>query len=97
MANMTKFQSELFNAYSEAFKTGNWDYPDKVQGDKQFVIDELKAGKTFKGLWEVLQQKSCTITQQLMASPELLNVVTSGYTKAMRKGFKELMNSLGVV
>lgn len=97
MANMTKFQNELYEKYVKAFQTGNWDYPDKVQNDKNFVINELKAGKTFKGLWEVLQQKSCTITQQLMASPELLNVVTSGYTKAMRKGFKELMNSLGVV
>lgn len=97
MANMTKFQNELYEKYVKAFQTGNWDYPDKVQNDKNFVIDELKAGKTFKGVWDVIQQKSCTITQQLMASPAILNNPTNGYTKAMRKGFKELMNILRVV
>ncbi len=97
MAKMTEFQTKLYEKFVNAFQTGNWDYPDKVQGDKQFVVSELKAGKTFKGVWDVIQQKNCSITQQLMASPAVLNNPTNGYTKAMRKGFKLLLDGLGVV
>ena len=97
MAKMTPFQAELYQKYVNAFQTGNWDYPNKVQGDKDFVINELKAGKTFFGVWDVIQKRNCTITQQLMASPAVLNNPTNGYTKAMRKGFKLLLDGLGVV
>jgi len=96
MAKMTEFQTKLYEKYVNAFQSGNWDYPDKVQGDRQFIIDELKEGKTFFGVWDVIQQKNCRIPQLLMASPAVLNNPTNGYTKRMKKGFQALMSLLGV-
>lgn len=93
---ITVAQAEIFKAHAEAFKTGKWDFPEKFYGDKAKLISLLKQGKTFKGVWDVIQDRFCSISAQLMACPEVLNWQSSAYKTAMIKGFKETLSGLGI-
>lgn len=93
---ITATQTAIFKAHAEAFQSGKWDFPDKFHGDKAALIASLKTGKTHKGLWDVIQDRFCSVMAQLMAHPEIFNRQTSAYKTQMIKGFKTTLNILGI-
>lgn len=68
----------------------------KFKGDKAAFVAELKSGKTFKHMWDTIAVYHCTVSAQLIACPEILNVQTSAYKTQMIKGFKTVLSDLGI-
>jgi len=93
---ITAPQKQIFENHISAYQKGAWDYTEPFKGTKEQFIAELKNGKTFKLLWEKLEISNCSITMLLMASPDVLNTITSGYRKAMAGGFKNFLNDLNI-
>lgn len=93
---ITAAQTEIFKAHAAAFQSGKWDFTEKFKGDKSAFVAELKAGKTFKYMWDTIAVYHCSVMAQLMASPEILNVQTSAYKTQMIKGFKTVLSDLGI-
>jgi hypothetical protein len=96
MKKITAAQAKIFKAHCEAFKTGKWDFLERYDGNKAAFVAELKAGKTFKYMWDTIAVYHCTITAQLMACPEILNHQTSAYKTQMIRGFKTTLSGLGI-
>ena len=96
-ARITPKQKQIFEAHANAYKTGNWDYPDGFQGNLADVVNALNEGKTIKKFWEEIVNRFVSITSQLMASPELFNIETSAFYTDTRKGFKVTLTKIGIV
>jgi hypothetical protein len=87
MKRLSSQVKAIADAHINAMMTGKFDDPDVKT--KEQVIDQLKAGKTFSYIMELIEARSISVTSIIYQ--RTLGHVTNAYRKEVYKSFKNIL------
>ena len=94
---ITAKQNEIFKRHVVAWENNAWDKPmsDKFTSQGE-IISFLKAELTSEAVWNWVVTENVSITSQLIMQDSFFNHLTGKAQKAIRDGFKKLLNNAGI-
>jgi hypothetical protein len=92
---ITATQKKIADAHLAAKVSGEFDNP-VVVGREQ-LVEQLKAGKTFKAFLDEVETRFCSVGSLVLASPQLLGHQSKAYKANVYRGFKIGLTHINII
>lgn len=92
---ITATQKKIADAHLAAKIAGKFDDPVVVGRDQ--LVEQLKAGKTFKAFLDEVETRYCSVGSLVLASPKLLGHHSHAYKANVYKGFKIGLTHINII